>query len=561
MTTDTLAARVAVSDDASVQEARRKALMNMRAPSQMKIICIDITNKCDLGCSNCTRLLVNQDKLWDMSPENFRIALQSLRGYPGTIAIIGGNPCMHPKFAELCKIFVEEVPNKEQRGLWTNNAFKHAELSAETFGVFNLNPHNSARGVASLKSLKNLGWYHEGHSDHSSLLAAIQDLYGPVEMWERIGRCDVNQNWSASVVELRGTLKAYFCEVAASFDLARGGDHGMEVTPGWWEKPLADFHHQIDRFCPGCGVPAKVKGHFDHEEIDTYSRTNADLAEKSMKKKKRKIVEVDHTNFESVMDVPVTAYSSYLRQRGPRIFVVTPYYKESLEVLRRCHASVMTQQIEARLTHIMIADGHPHPEIDGWEVQHVKLPKAHGDNGNTPRAIGTVLAETNGAEFIAFLDADNWFYPDHLSRTLEAMQQTGASVGCSWRDYFGPDGQQIPVIEQDEMELRHVDTSCIVLSSAAFGVNRLWSNMPRILTLWCDRVFMTGIRHQRHLQCYTRRKTVAFTTIYTRHFEDLGLPAPANSKMPPDAEMLAYLQSLEGVQETVRRMGFWPLAI
>ncbi|MFC6792359.1 glycosyltransferase [Methylobacterium komagatae] len=527
----------------------------------MRIICVDVTNKCDLGCSNCTRLLVNQDKHWDMKPENFRLALQSLRGYPGTIAVIGGNPCMHPKFEELCRIFAEEVPDKAQRGLWTNNVFKHAELSAETFGVFNLNPHNSKRGITSLAPLKDLGWYHPGHSDYSSLLAAIQDLYGPVEMWERIGRCDINQNWSASIVEVRGTLKAYFCEVAASFDLARNGDHGMEVTPGWWERPLSDFHSQVDRFCPGCGVPAKVKGHLDHEEIDTYSQTNADLADKSVKKKKRKTVEVDRNNFESVVDLPVTAYSSYLRQQGPQIFVVTPYHKESIEVLRRCHESVMNQQISARLTHVMIADGHPREEIEDWDVLHVRLPREHGDNGNTPRAVGSILAETNGAEFIAFLDADNWFYPDHLASTLQAMHQTGASVGCSWRDYYGPDGQQLPIFEQEEMELRHVDTSCIVLASPAFEVTRLWSSMPRILTPWCDRVFITGIRHRRHMQCYTRKKTVAFTTIYTRHFEGLNLPAPANSKMPPDAEMMAYLQSAAGVQETVSRMGFWPLAI
>ncbi|MCJ2011122.1 glycosyltransferase [Methylobacterium sp. J-076] len=544
-----------------VQEARRRALSAMRAPAQMKIICIDITNKCDLGCSNCTRLLVNQDKHWDMSPDNFRLALRSLRGYPGTIAVIGGNPCMHPKFAELCEIFVEEVPDKGQRGLWTNNVFKHAELSMETFGVFNLNPHNSARGVESLKPLKDLGWYHGGHSDHSSLLAAIQDLYEPVEMWERIGRCDVNQNWSASIVQVRGGLKAYFCEVAAAFDLARGGEHGMDVVPGWWERPLDDFHGQVDRFCPGCGVPAKVKGHLDHDEIDTYSHTNADLAERSAKKKNRKVVKVDRSTFKNIADIPVTSYSSYLRQQGPHIFIVTPYYQESLDVLRRCHESVMAQQIEARLTHVMIADGHPREEIDGWDVLHVRLPKAHGDNGNTPRAIGTVIAETNGAEFMAFLDADNWYYPDHLSSMLEAMRETGASVACSWRHYFGPDGEQIPVVEQDEMELRHVDTSCIVLSRAAFEVNQLWSSMPRILTPWCDRVFMTGLRHRRHVQCYTRKKTVAFTTIYTRHFLDLNLPPPANSKMPPDDAMLAYLQSLEGVQETVRRMGFWPLAI
>ncbi len=55
-------------------------------------------------------------------------------------------------------------------------------------------------------------------------------------MWERIGRCDVNQMWSASIVEVRGILKAYFCEIAAAFDLARGGQHGMDVAPGWWKR-------------------------------------------------------------------------------------------------------------------------------------------------------------------------------------------------------------------------------------------------------------------------------------------------------------------------------------
>jgi glycosyltransferase involved in cell wall biosynthesis len=566
MSTDLLEARPSQSPapSAEIEMARSRALSSMRCPSQMGIICIDITNKCDLGCSNCTRLLVNQDKYWDMSPENFRLALRSLRGYPGTIAVIGGNPCMHPKFEELCRIFVEEVPNKAQRGLWTNNAFKHAELSKETFGVFNLNPHNSVRGIKSLEPLKDLGWYHAGTSEHSSLLAAIKDLYEPVEMWERIGRCDINQNWSASIVQVRGELRAYFCEVAASFDLARRGEHGLDVTPGWWARPMSDFHCQVDRFCPGCGIPAKVKGHFDHEEIDTYSMTNADIAQKSAARKKRKIVEVDRTTFETLEDVPVTSYSNYLRgqsEQGPRIFVVTPYYQESLEVLRRCHESVMGQAVEAQITHVMVADGHARPEIDSWNVTHIRLPKAHGDNGNTPRAVGTTIAETNGAEFIAFLDADNWYYPDHLASMLDGLRQTGASVACAWRDYFGPDGQQIDVVELDEMELRHVDTSCIMVSSAAFEVNRLWASMPRVLSPWCDRVFITGIRHRRFLQCYTRRKTVAFTTIYTRHFEDLNLPAPANSKMPPDEQMMAYLQSLEGIQETVRRLGFWPLAI
>lgn len=272
-------------------------------------------------------------------------------------------------------------------------------------------------------------------------------------------------------------------------------------------------------------------------------------------------MKVDKADYGSFAEMPVTAYSESIPQTAPHIFVITPYYLESFDVLRRCHESVLAQQVEARLTHIMIADGHPREEIDGWDVLHIRLPKAHADNGNTPRAVGCVVAETNGAEFIAYLDADNWYYPDHLASMLNAMKETGASVACCWRDYYDPEGTKIDVIEEDEMALGHVDTSCIMLSSAAFDVNQLWSTMPKILTPWCDRVVMTGIRHRRHLQCYTRQRTVAFTTIYSQHFEDLNLPLPPNAKRTPDEAMYAYLQSIEGVQQTVRRMGFWPLAI
>ncbi len=564
MTTDTLlppATTAASTADPRIQAARRDALARMRPPSRMGIICIDITNKCDLGCSNCTRLLVNQDKFWDMTPENFRLALRSLEGYPGTIAIIGGNPCMHPKFAELCRIFVEEIPEKKQRGLWTNNVFKHADLSKETFGVFNLNPHNSKRGVASLDPLKNLGWYYEGHSDHSSLLAAVQDLYEPVEMWERIGRCDINQNWSASIVQVRGELKAYFCEVAASFDLARGGTHGKDVVPGWWRAPFAAFHDQVDRFCPGCGVPAKVKGHLDHEEIDTYSRTNADIAQKSVVNKKRKVVEVDRATFQSVEEKPVTLYSPNLYRKGPKITVVTPYHRESLEWLRRCHESVMTQQVEANITHVMVADGHPRPEIDQWNVTHIRLPKEHGDNGNTPRAVGSVVAQTNGAEFIAFLDADNWYYPDHLASMLEGHRQTGASVICAWRDFYTPEGQKLAMTEIDEDNLTHVDTSGLMLHRSVFDLNTIWSAMPKTLSPICDRVFFLGAKHRKYMQCFTRKRSVAFTTLYSAHYTGLGLPEPKNGKTIPLDGMMAYLTSADGVRETVNQLGFWPLAV
>lgn len=265
-----------------------RAIRIMRAPSQMEIICIDITNRCNLACSNCTRLLENQDGYWDMTLENFRTAVRSLHDFKGIVAVLGGNPCLHREFEEICKIIKEEIPDKERRGLWTNNAYKHQDIILDTFGSFNLNPHNDDKGVMSLKELhkksggKGLLW--EGNSEHAPLLVAIKDLYGEKEMWARISQCDVNRYWSATIIQNQGDLRAYFCEVAASFDLARGTDFGMDVTPGWWKKPLRDFSPQVRQFCPGCGAAARLKPSLDKEELDTFSPSNSDIVELAQSK-------------------------------------------------------------------------------------------------------------------------------------------------------------------------------------------------------------------------------------------------------------------------------------
>ena len=291
---------------------RKRALAKMRSPYQMGIICIDITNKCDLACSNCTRLLENQSSFWDMTPDNFRLAVRSLDGYPGIIAVIGGNPAMHPKLKDICDIFVQEVPNKSQRGLWTNNVFKHGELAKDTFGFFNLNPHNDARGIESLEGLKKFGGYRSGHSSHSPLLTAVKDLYSETDMWDRISQCDINQHWSASIIQNKGNLRAYFCEVAASFDLARGTDHGIPVEPGWWRRNISEFDDQVARFCPGCGIPARLKGHMDFEETDTYTASNADIARQA-ENKRRTVIELKASDQRLTINHKVTEYSKNLR--------------------------------------------------------------------------------------------------------------------------------------------------------------------------------------------------------------------------------------------------------
>lgn len=241
-----------------------------------------------------------------------------------------------------------------------------------------------------------------------------------------------------------------------------------------------------------------------------------------------------------------------------RIAVVTPYFEESAEVLRQCHQSVLDQEgIDA--DHLMIADGRPLAEIDGWKVRHIKLPAAHGDNGNTPRGLGGLLAKAEGYDFVAYLDADNWYHPGHLASLLALHEQSGAAICSAFRTFHGPAGEPLNLTEGDEDALRHVDTSAYLIHRARFDLLAVWLDMPRILSPICDRVFLAAILHRGHAVQSSGQRTVAFRSRYAVHYRDAGRPIPEDAR-PADygAGVVEYLRTPEGVSECVRALGFWP---
>jgi glycosyltransferase involved in cell wall biosynthesis len=115
-----------------------------------------------------------------------------------------------------------------------------------------------------------------------------------------------------------------------------------------------------------------------------------------------------------------------------RIAVVTPYYKEKDDVLQTCLASVVDQEYK-NCCHFVIADGFPNAIVKKFRCRHIVLPSAHADNGNAARCIGAIAAVTEGFDAVAFLDADNWYRADHISRLVDLHQETGASVCTSGR--------------------------------------------------------------------------------------------------------------------------------
>jgi glycosyltransferase involved in cell wall biosynthesis len=112
-----------------------------------------------------------------------------------------------------------------------------------------------------------------------------------------------------------------------------------------------------------------------------------------------------------------------------KVAVVTPYYREPIEKLRRCHDSVMAQT--RACTHFMVADGFARDEIDDWDVQHIRLPLGHADFGNTPRCLGALSALNQGFDGFAYLDADNWYHPEHAESLVEAAIRHDAASSAT----------------------------------------------------------------------------------------------------------------------------------
>jgi glycosyltransferase involved in cell wall biosynthesis len=211
---------------------------------------------------------------------------------------------------------------------------------------------------------------------------------------------------------------------------------------------------------------------------------------------------------------------------GPRLAVITPYHREDEAVLRRCHRSVRAQTVPC--THFLVADGSGPAPAD-FEGRHISLGCGHGDNGNTPRAVGALCAMNEGFEAIAFLDADNWYHPNHLQTVLETRAREAAEVVFSDREVVFPDGTVLVEPDGEDRERSHVDTSCIVVFAPAFHSLALWAQMPAELGPQCDRVSFAYLR-ARCLCAWSGRASVGFETWYLGHFVTAGLRPPATAK-------------------------------
>ena len=253
--------------------APKHVLDKMKSPGAARphiwrgsVLQIKITNACDLDCVNCSvavGLAKKLKKTFIMPPDSFRTALRSLKGYDGVIGVFGGNPLLHPKFEEICDIFREEVPDKDQRGLWSNNLFGKAKLCRDVFcgPHSNINVHESQEAWDELqRDWPEATRLRSGLTDpsmHGPIFGSMMDLGMTEEqMWEKVSTCYVNQTWSAEITMVDGVLSGYFCEIAATMaEISGDSSEGVDVVPGWWKRPMGEFRHQVNSYCTRCLIP------------------------------------------------------------------------------------------------------------------------------------------------------------------------------------------------------------------------------------------------------------------------------------------------------------------
>jgi hypothetical protein len=193
-----------------------------------------------------------------MDLDTVRKAIESLDGFPGGIGMMGGEPTLHPQFAEICKIYQELIPDRRRREFWTNgykwNEYK--DIINETFDSDKIAYNDHTDNVAGV---------------HQPLLLAARDILDDRElMWRLIGSCWVQWRWSASITPKGG----FFCEVAAAMDLLFDGPGGYPLEKGWWDKTAEQFADQVKRCCPRCSAAIPMARPSSHSECDLVSKSN-----------------------------------------------------------------------------------------------------------------------------------------------------------------------------------------------------------------------------------------------------------------------------------------------
>ena len=227
-----------------------------------------------------------------------------------------------------------------------------------------------------------------------------------------------------------------------------------------------------------------------------------------------------------------------------RVAVISPYHGEPDDWLAQCHASVRAQTHSCE--HIFVADGRPSRSVEAMDAQHIIVRRAHGDFGDTPRALGAISAIGQGFDAVAFLDADNWYKSTHIESLVDLQRQSGAAIATSGRALYDQAGEFLGACPLSDGEA-HVDSNCYLLTRPAFGVILGWALMPHDLHVIGDRIVLNKIIGRGIARAHSWRASLCYRASTVEDYWILG------QEPPPD--VVRQRRDTHSAFETLRQRG------
>jgi len=156
--------------------------------------------------------------------------------------------------------------------------------------------------------------------------------------------------------------------------------------------------------------------------------------------------------------------------------------------------------------------------------------------------VGSVLAISQQYDAIAYLDADNWFYPEHIATMVALHRESGAAVISATRNLHRLDGSLLGACYEVDGE-KFVDNNCFFFTRQAFSLVPVWWEMLPHHHAIDDRVMWAHIKHHGKSCRHSTIPTVGYRTAFTAHYEYYGEVPPAGAKAGTD-----ILEAIEKVR-------------
>jgi glycosyltransferase involved in cell wall biosynthesis len=162
--------------------------------------------------------------------------------------------------------------------------------------------------------------------------------------------------------------------------------------------------------------------------------------------------------------------------KAPTISVLMAVYNTSFHLIKRAIDSVLAQDFND-VEMILIDDGStndPNNQMFDYAKKHEgKITYIRHHNCGQSRSINRGIRNCNG-NYIAILDADDEYMPNHLSNCLQQMNNadliasTTLTIVDKEEDYYVPD-------KHDNSQLIHVD-DCILFATL-FGTKEVFASL------------------------------------------------------------------------------------